>query len=258
MLFTLNAVALTLALFGGMLACLQAGRWFGTKWWASRAKDAKATAGTLEAAIFALMGLLLAFSFGGASARFDQRRLLVVEEANAIGTAWLRLDLLPANAQPEIRELFRNYLDSRLAAYAKIPDISAAYEELERAQRIQSRIWSAAVAATRDSSHTMAGMLVLPALNAMIDISTTRTMTTRMHPPIIIFILFFGLAYGSMLLAGFDLSTVRTHSWVHVLAFAALLGITVFTILDMEFPRLGLIRVEDFDKVLREVRSAMN
>ena len=82
--------------------------------------------GAIESALFGLLGLLLAFSFGGATNRFNTRRALIVDEANALGTAWLRLDLAPVAEQPALRDVFRRYLDSRLAVYASFPDIEAA------------------------------------------------------------------------------------------------------------------------------------
>jgi hypothetical protein len=69
---------------------------------------------TIQAAVFALLGLLLGFTFANGISHLDQRRVLIVQESNAIGTAYLRLDLLPANQQQEMRQLFRQYLDTRL------------------------------------------------------------------------------------------------------------------------------------------------
>ena len=85
---------------------------------------ARAGAGVVDGAVFGLLGLLVAFTFSGAATRFDARRQLVVEEANAIGAAYLRLDVLPAAAQPALRARFREYLDSRLAAYRAVPDMA--------------------------------------------------------------------------------------------------------------------------------------
>jgi hypothetical protein len=80
----------------------------------------------VEGSVFGLLGLLVAFTFSGASSRFDTRRHLIVEETNAIGTAYLRLDVLPSTVQPALRDSFRRYLDSRLAIYRKLPDAAAA------------------------------------------------------------------------------------------------------------------------------------
>lgn len=255
---TLPAVLMSLGLFGGMLLSMEAGRRMGVRWSARNPAAARTTAGTLEAAIFGLMGLIIAFSFGGAVSRFDHRRQLIVEEANAIGTAWLRLDVLPKGVQPEIRDLFRRYVDSRLETYAKLPDIDAAYAEWERSKTLQGDIWRAAVAACMSEDGVRAGILALPALNAMIDISSTRTMASKMHPPVIIFALLFGLALCSTMLAGYDLATTKTRSWFHVLGFAAVMAITVYIIIDIEFPHLGLIRVDEFHGALRDLRLSMN
>lgn len=255
--FTATVILLALGLFCGMLACLELGRWIGTRW--AKGTDAATgkAAAALEAAVFGLVGLLIAFSFSGAIGRFDQRRQLVVDETNAIGTAWLRLDMLPANAQPALRDLFRRYVDSRLTAYALLPDVAAARAELGRSVALQGDIWNAAVAACRTEEGQRVAILVLPALNSMIDITTTRTMATMEHPPRIIFVLLFGLALGSMVLAGYDHAQAKTRSWVHILGFALLMAVTVFVILDLEFPRQGLIRVDAFDQVLQGLRQTM-
>ncbi|HMO03250.1 MAG TPA: hypothetical protein PKC67_09565 [Kiritimatiellia bacterium] len=77
--------------------------------------------GAVTGAIFALLGLLIAFTFSGAHARFDARRQLIVQEANAIGTTYLRLDLVPASAQPPLREKFKSYATSRAVFITKSP-----------------------------------------------------------------------------------------------------------------------------------------
>jgi hypothetical protein len=78
----------------------------------------------------------------GAAARFDTRRQLIVEETNAIGTAYVRLDLLPADAQPTLWERVRQYLAARLAVYRKLPDVAAAQEALARSVQLQGEIWT--------------------------------------------------------------------------------------------------------------------
>ena len=100
-------------------------------------------------------------------------------------------------------------------------------------------------------------MLLLPALNQMIDITTTRTMAARTHPPTIVFFMLGLLMLLGSLLAGVPMAGGKTRSWVHILGFAAILAITFFVIIDLEYPRLGLIRVNDFDQVLVELRQTM-
>src|SRR5258708_24657259 len=171
-----------LGLFLGMLILLEVGRRIGARRLAEETTGAEAGVGTVEGAVFALLGLLIAFTFSGAASRFDARRQLIVEETNDIGTASLRLDLLPVDAQPGLREKFRGYVDTRLEIYRKLPDFRAAQEETAKANRLQAEISRQSVAPTRAHGPSAAApMLLLPALNAMIDITTTRTMATQIH-----------------------------------------------------------------------------
>ena len=247
----------TLSLFLGMLLLLEAGRRLGLRRRAHDAEGASAGGRVVEGAVFGLLGLLVAFTFSGAAARFDIRRQLIVEETNAIGTAYLRLDLLPPAAQPALRERFRQYVEARLAAYRQLPDILAAQAEERRATQMQGDIWRQAVAACQEAGVPHATMLLLPALNAMLDLTTTRTLATRMHPPTIIFGMLFGLALASALLAGYGMAGTQSHRWLHMLAFAAVIAAVVYVILDLEYPRLGLIRFQAFDQALVELRKSM-
>jgi len=252
--FTLKALLLAAVLLVAMLACLEAGRWLGLRRARLDPEGARAGAGVVEGAIFALLGLLIAFTFSGAASRFDERRKLIIEEVNAIGTAYLRIDLLPAAAQPEMREAFRRYVDARLAAYRALPDMVKVKAELARGTALQQEIWTKAVAASAGSPATV---LVLPALNQMIDITTTRTMAGEMHPPGVIFVLLCGLALLSGLLAGDATAGAKRRDWIHTVTFAFALAGAVYVILDLEFPRLGFIRVDAFDVALVELRASM-
>ncbi len=169
-----------------------------------------------------------------------------------------RLDLLPADAQPALRENFRGYVDARLEVYRKLPDIAAAKEELAKATKLQREIWRQAVTGSRaQDSHPDAAKLLLPALNQMIDITTTRTVATQMHPPAIIFAMLFGLALVASLLAGYGMADSKARSWLHLIGFAVVMAVSVCVILDIEFPRLGFIRVAAFDQALVELRESM-
>jgi hypothetical protein len=111
-------LALIAGLFGSMLAFVEIGRRIGL----NRKFEGL---GAVEGAVFGLMGLLVAFTFGSAAVRFETRRSLPVEEANDIGTAYLRLDLLQPTAQAKLRDAFRLYVGSRIAVYESLPDLDA-------------------------------------------------------------------------------------------------------------------------------------
>jgi hypothetical protein len=197
---------------------------------------------------------LIAFTFHGASARFDARRALIVQEANCIGAAWRRIDLLPASAQPPMRELFRQYLDSRLETYRKIPDMAAVKEELDRTRQLQDEIWKVALANQKEGGQALVTGL-LPFLNQMFDIVTTRTMAAQTHPHMIVFVMLTFMACSAAFMAGHGMSGSNVRSWVHTIGFASILAVTVFVIMDMEYPRLGMIRVDSFDEVLMDLRQ---
>ena len=243
-------------LFVGMVLLLELGRRLGRRRQGKDLEGARAGLGAVEGAVFTLLGLLIAFTFSGAASRFDARRQLIVQEANAIGTAWLRLDLLPAGAQPELRDLFRRYLDLRLAAYRKMPDIEATLAELSKSTALQGEIWKKGVAACQESPDP-AKVQLIPALNEMFDLAATRALAAQMHPPAIIFVMLGILALMSSLLAGYAMAGSKTRSWIHVVGFALIMATTVYVILDLEFPRLGIIRIDAFDQVFVDLRQSM-
>ena len=249
---------LALAICVGILVFLALGRRLGQRAIARYGTTPSSSIGSLEAAVFALLGLMIAFTFSGGLSRFDSRRQAVVQEANAIGTAWLRLDLLPASAQPRLRESLRAYTDARIATYRKLPDVAAANAELERSRQLQSEIWSQAVEALRlPGVRPGTELLVVGALNDMFDLATSRVAATLIHPPTIIYWTLVALAFAAALLAGYQSAGEKDYDWPHKAGFALMVALTVYVILDIEYPRLGLVRIDSIDRVLVDVRAGM-
>ncbi len=246
------------SLFVGMLLMVEIGRRVGAWRIARNPESAEISLGPVDGAIFALFGLLIAFTFSGAGDRFDSRRRLITEEANAIGTAYLRLELLPEDSRAELQAAFRDYLSSRLETYRLLPDLAAAYKELGRSQDMQGSIWSRSIAASRlEGAHPDAAKLLLPALNEMIDITTTRAMAARTHPPFVIYALLFAFGLACSLFAGFAMAPRKEKQWPHVIGFALATAIAIFVIVDLEYPRHGLFQVTDFDQVLVDLLEDM-
>jgi hypothetical protein len=248
-----NPVTFGAVLFVSLLVCMELGRRIGRRRLARDPDALDAGTGAVDGMVFALLGLLVAFTFSGAASRFDDRRALIVTEANDIGTAYLRIDLLPEDARAPLRDAFHRYVDSRLASYAR--DMSA--EEFNAAygtsQEIQSEIWKLAVAASgRPDAPPAANMLLLPAINEMIDITSTRMAALRIHPPWPIFAMLLVTALVCALLAGNAMLKSRSPNWIHILGFAAITTITMYVIADLEYPRRGLIQVDSLDQMLQE------
>jgi hypothetical protein len=245
-----------IGLFALILISIEIGRLIGLRRWSRVAEEARGVYPAIEAAVFALMGLLVAFTFYGAASRFDNRRMLIAQEANAIGTAYLRIDLLPADAQPQLREDFRNYLRSRLAISEKMSDWAAARAALERSTQLQGELWRHAVEAVRGRSPSTQTLL-LGAINEMIDITTTRFVAWQSHPPVAVFVMLGLTVILSSVIVGYDMSASRIQDWMPIVTFWLLLGSLVYVILDHEFPRVGLIRVSHIDQVLVDLLEKM-
>ena len=254
--FTFLIIVLAGAFFVAMLAFMELGRRIGLRHLSREGTGAQAGLGVVEGAVFGLLGLMLAFTFSGAARRFDDRRHLRVEEVNAIGTAWKRIDLLPAEAQPEIRDGFRRYVDASIAAYRKLPDLKA--EEFARADAAADAVWAKAAAASGSKSGVPQSMLLLlPPMNEMFDISTARRLATRIHPPVIIYVLLAIVALFGALLAGYGMAGSGGRSWLHMAAFSVSIATATYLILDLEYPTMGLVRVSEFDRALVELRATM-
>lgn len=254
----LQSALFALGLFVGTLICLRGGWLVGRQRLLGADSEAAAGLSAVDGAVFGLMGLLIAFTFTGAAARFDHRRDLIVEEVNAIGTAWLRLDLLQPEPRDDLRELMRQYVDARIATYANVTDEAAVRAALQRTQEAQAAFWSRLTPALKAETALALVASIVPAVNSMFDIAQTRILATRQHPPLAIYLMLGLLVLVSSLLAGFGMAKAAKQSRLHVLAFAVILSTSIYLILDIEYPRLGLIRVDQFDQALLDLRATMN
>jgi hypothetical protein len=252
----LAMIALPVGLFVAMLLAAAIGQRLAARR-LQRSDDASAVGtSAVDAAVLGLLGLLVAFWFSSAGTRLDMRRSLIVEEANAIGTAWLRLDLLPADAQPAVREEFRTYLEVRLvqAPGASRSDSDATLAD--RLAKVQDSIWRQAIAAAPRCESDQAAVLLLDSLNAMFDAGTRHRAAFNAHTPVAILILLLLVAIFAAVLAGHDMAGRGRFNWLHIIVFASVVSLTIWVIYDLEMPRYGLIRVDNYDQTLRDLRAA--
>ncbi len=238
-----------------MLACLEAGYRLGCRYrhesWAHEGL------GAIEAAIFALLGLLLGFAFAGSMSRLDARRQLVVGEANAIGTAYLRIDVLPPSDQPEMRRLFRTYLEARVRAYDSPGAEGLADRARAQASQLQQQIWARAMEASRHDPTQNTARVVLPALNEMIDVTTAHTIASRTRLPTLILVLLLAVALLSALIGGYAMAARTRRSPLHIALYAVIVSLTIYTILDLDNPRVGLIRLDIAEQSLKQLQDAI-
>lgn len=246
------------SLFLIMLLVLETGRRIGKRYYSmEESEHHRGNRILVESAIYGLLGLLIAFTVSGAANRFDARRTLTVQEANAIGTAYLRLDLLPAAAQPELRRKFRRYAEARLAVFRLLPDFEASNAEAVRANELQRSIWNEVIAALPGVPQS-ATLMLLPALNEMFDITSSRAIAGQAHTPLVILCALAVLALFCCLLAGYGLAGENPlGSALRMIGFALVVTLAIFVILDLDYPRVGLIRLDYADQALIDVLAGM-
>jgi len=264
MVFLLFSLVVAALFFIGSLASLNFGRRLGLRYRAKGGVDGVAGLSTAEGAIFGLMGLLLAFTISGALQRFDERRQLVVQEATAARTAYERLGLFEADVAGRLRSALKDYVGARIDLY-RMPHDFLVWQRAEdfsgeqQATVLAARqdLWNAALSSCTQAAFKSACPLALASLGSLFDVALLRAGASEKHPPQIIYSMLFGLGLACSLLAGFGMAAGGARSWVHMVIFAMTLAVALFIVTDMEYPRLGLIRIEDFDHFLADTLAQM-
>jgi len=263
MMFVFFCVGLTLTFFVSSLLLLNYGRKLGLRYLKTGGETMSGLA-TIEGAVFALIGLLVAFTVSGALQRYDERRLLVVQEASAVSTAYDRLGLFEAETARDLQAKLKDYVGARIDLYQMPQDFSLMQgaevwprDQEDKIAELKSSLWDAGVATCPQTNFRAACSLALPALGTAFDAARVRLGAAEKHPPRAIYVMLFGLGLGGSLLAGFGMAAAKTRSWIHMVAFSATLAATLYVITDMEFPRLGLIRIERFDHFLTDAYDQM-
>src|SRR5262249_43077925 len=161
-------------------------------------------------------------------------------EANVIGIAYLRLDLLSTHAQPALREKFRRYLQARIAVFQLLPDIEASNKEAVVAASLQQDIWAGMVAALGESP-PQATLMVVPALDEMFNLTTSRAVAGLTHTPLVVLLMLVVLGLACSLLAGYVMAGISTRQVrLHTVTFALIMAATIYVIVDLDYPRFGL------------------
>ncbi|WP_367346057.1 hypothetical protein [Stenotrophomonas bentonitica] len=188
--------------------------------------------------VLGLLALLIGFTFSLALGRYDERRNLVLKEANALGTTWLRADLLEPTDTQRVREVLRGYVDSRVD-FANAKGADAEVETNARTVALQNELWAAVVAGTAAFRDTPRASLLVTTTNQTIDLSTERFAARQDHiPPRILRLLFiFSLLAAGLL--GYERAQKRSTTTLVLLLFSLAVGL----VLDLDLPTTGTVNV---------------
>jgi hypothetical protein len=216
--------------------------------------DANAALGVVKAAVFGVLGLLLAFSFSIASEHYDARRQLVTDEANALGTAYLRADLLRAPVRGKYKEDLRGYADARLDFAAAGIDPVRIAETDARAAAHQKNLWATATSEARDNPDDVHAA-VIESLNSLFDLTAARNTARRVEVPVPILVLLIGLICVSALFVGHSFGTAHHRDIMTSICFSIIITVVLFAILDLDRPRRGFIL--ENQKPMQDARASM-
>jgi hypothetical protein len=255
--FVAIALISTTLLGLGMAGSIEAGYRAGKRRLKKHPESKTEGSGAVESSVFAILGLILAFTFTGTLSRYEHRVKLVLQEANAIGTAYLRLDLLPKETQDKLRPLYREYVQSRINVFEYYKNRQLSNSYFRQSLKLQGQIWEIANAAVLIDKNPGIITLVLSSTNDMIDIANERLQATRTHPPMMVYLLLFALALASAFLVGQDMSVNEKRPLFYMVIFCITISGITYIILDLENPRLGVVRIDIGDKVLVETLKKM-
>jgi hypothetical protein len=238
-----NEIIIFVIFFALMLAATEIGFRLGRKSEANTPEKTKSLVSTVEAAILAVLGLLLGFTMSMAVTRFEARKQLVLDEANAIGNSCLRTELLPAPEGTEIASILREYINVRVQYGATGNDPARLDSLRTQTARLQDEFWKRAVAYGQKNPSPMAASLLLQSLNQSIDLESARRMALQNHVPENVIYVNGILGMLAALLVGytFGLNGRRQIFSMCVMCVAVTLVLTL--IIDLDQPRSGLVRV---------------
>lgn len=210
---------------------------------------------TLQAALLGLLALLLGFSFSMAMTRWELRKEALIDEANAIGTTYLRTSLLPEPQRKDIAALLVAYVDVRLSPEVMGSDSAGRARSAAEAQRLQSRIWQLATDAVAIDPRPVTTGLFVPSLNAMIDAHGKCVALVEDQVPESVLWLLLVVAMVATLLTGFAAGLTDVRNLLAGSLVSVLIGLVMLLIIDLDRPSRGQIRVSDAN--LRALRASM-
>lgn len=210
---------------------------------------------TETSGLLALLFFLLAFTFGMSGDRYDSRRKIVIEEANDIGTAILRSDLYPDSTRALFRKDFKDYVETRISFY----EVGANPKEILKtdslSQVISSKLWKRASNLSKDPANLAATQQMIPALNAMIDITTSRLAGEKAKVPQSILIMLFFLALISAFYNGYSEGRKGRIDWLIQIGFCLLVSLVILFTLDLDRPRRGFVNLDLPNQTIIDLRK---
>ncbi len=212
------------------------------------------SSGAIVGATMGLLAFMLAFTFNGAAGRHTERKHLVIDEANAIETTWLRAGFLPEPARTEVRGLLRDYVGLRVRAAVGTLERG---EAIRGSEALHDQLWARATTAGRESPTSLPTSLFVQSLNQTIDVHLKRlTVGVRDRVPTPVWFALGLLMIGAMAMMGAQIGQGSTRHFSIEVALAVSFSVILFLIADLDRPNQGLIRVSQV--AMQELETKLN
>jgi CDP-diglyceride synthetase len=241
--YYIDAQGLAVGLFLVLIAALASGYWLGRRTRANTDETAKSQSSTIQGAIIGVLALLLAFTLSMAITRFETRRQLVLDEANAIGTTYLRSKMLPAPYAAQAAAVLRQYVDNRLEFYNAGIDETRFNAANDQVGQLQNRLWAIATAASAQDNRAIPTGLFVQALNDTIDLQAKRLAAARNTVPETVILLLFAVAAATAAVVGYNSGLSNQRRVFAALMLVFLITLIIWVLIDLDRPRRGLILV---------------
>lgn len=245
-----------LALFFLLIIAFIAG--FQLRKWKLRRNPSKnkGDMGSISSTLLGLLALILAFTFSMANSRFDTRRDLAVQEANAIGTALLRIGFFPDSIQTEMKATLQKYVEERIGTIESGSDVGKIIKHNANSEALGIVLWNQVTEYAKADPNLVKTSEIVPSLNEMIDLTTSRRAAGEANIPPSIQAFLIILCIASTFLLGYERKD--NFDWIIVGGFSLMLSITVFSILDLDRPRSGLVTMDEANSKIIELRGAFD
>ena len=230
------------SLLGLLLVALEVGYRRGRRAVALHDVASSAQVGAVQGALLGMLGLLLAFSFAAAGGRFLERQDMIVAEANAIGTAWLRADLIDEPARSELRSALRDYTAHRIAIASSSRSQLGEADHAE-VERLHARVWQSAVAGVGARPEAM--LAVLNPVNEVIDLHSTRFYAAQKHIPALVLVLLIASSVLAIGVIGYGCGVAGRRSIAMTVPLTFVIGVALWVTIDLDYPRRGLLQLSD-------------
>lgn len=243
MIWDISGLHLFLITIGLFLLAIELGFRLGKRY--SNRQDGALTehVSSLQSSVLGLLALLLGFTFAMSIERFDTRKQLVLEEANSIGTTYLRAHFLPEKLHQEAAILLQQYVESRLEFYYAGDDIRKIESSAKKSAAIEKNLWNIAVQATKKPENPQSISLFIQSLNDVIDVNEKRRVALENHVPEPVVVLLFFVSIFGMGFIGYNYGLTGKRRHTSTAFFALLIASVLIIILDIDRPRSGLIQV---------------